>query len=124
MDNKYDEARIIHYQLLEKIAMMFEQGNPAGVKAFLSNMNLVKNYMRLPITPVDEHLADNLIPYLAIFGGQIKVSKITDHTLTNIFTCEKFFDIKFKIDQNIISVKDQESASIAAASTAIKRGTS
>jgi 4-hydroxy-tetrahydrodipicolinate synthase len=60
MDNKYNQARIIHYQLLEKIAMMFEQGNPAGVKAFLSNMKLVKNYMRLPITPVDEDLMNRI----------------------------------------------------------------
>lgn len=49
--------------------------------------------------PVDLHLADNLIPFLALVGGQIKVSKITNHTLTNIYVCEKFLDNKFDIDK-------------------------
>ncbi len=55
--------------------------------------------------PVDSHLADNLIPFLAIYGGKIKVSKITDHTLTNIYVCEQFLEDKFTIDKenNIIS---------------------
>ena len=47
---------------------------------------------------VDLHLADNLIPFLSIFGGKIKVSKITNHTLTNIYVCEQFFDKKFDVD--------------------------
>ena len=56
--------------------------------------------------PIDKHTADNLIPFLALFGGKIKVSKITKHTRTNIWVCEQFFEKKFNIDeeQNIISV--------------------
>ena len=54
--------------------------------------------------PVDSHLADNLIPFLALFGGKINVSKITNHTLTNIYVCEQFLDNKFEVDKekNII----------------------
>lgn len=53
---------------------------------------------------VDRHLADNLIPFLGIFGGSISVSEITKHTLTNIYVTELFLDVKFKIDRenNII----------------------
>lgn len=56
--------------------------------------------------PVDQHTSDNLIPFLAIAGGQIKVSKITNHTRTNIWVCEQFLDKKFEIDEenNIIKV--------------------
>ncbi len=56
--------------------------------------------------PVDKHTADNLIPFLAVAGGKIKVSKITNHTKTNIWVCEQFLDKKFNIDEenNIISV--------------------
>jgi len=59
--------------------------------------------------PVDSHLADNLVPFLSIVGGKIKVSKITDHTLTNIYVCEQFLDDKFTIDKenNIISYNAQ-----------------
>ena len=52
--------------------------------------------------PVDEHLADNLIPWLALFGGKMKVSKVSNHTRTNIYTTEKFLDVKFKVKDNII----------------------
>jgi len=56
--------------------------------------------------PIDKHTADNLIPFLALSGGKIKVSKITNHCKTNIWVCEKFLDKKFNIDEknNIISV--------------------
>ncbi len=55
---------------------------------------------------VDKHLCDNLIPFLALIGGRIKVSEITAHALTNIYTVEKFLGKIFKIDKDnkIISV--------------------
>jgi RNA 3'-terminal phosphate cyclase (GTP) len=57
--------------------------------------------------PIDSHTADSLIPFLAMFGGKIKVSEITKHTKTNIWVCEQFLEKKFDIDEanNIISVK-------------------
>lgn len=56
---------------------------------------------------VDQHIADNLIPILALVGGQIKVSEITAHTLTNIYTVEKFLGKMFDVDSEnrVISVK-------------------
>ncbi|MBS3168001.1 RNA 3'-phosphate cyclase [Candidatus Woesearchaeota archaeon] len=52
---------------------------------------------------VDSFTADQLLIYMAIKGsGEIRVSKITDHTITNIQTIEKFLDVKFKIKDNII----------------------
>lgn len=54
--------------------------------------------------PVDKYTADNLIPFIALFGGRIKVSKITEHTMTNMWVCEHFTDVKFKVEGNIISV--------------------
>jgi RNA 3'-terminal phosphate cyclase (GTP) len=49
--------------------------------------------------PIDSHLADNLIPFLALKGGKIRVSQITNHTLTNIYTCEAFLGKIFSIDK-------------------------
>jgi RNA 3'-terminal phosphate cyclase (GTP) len=51
---------------------------------------------------VDRHLADNIIPLLALVKGQIKTSKITDHTLTNIYAVEQFLGKTFKIENNLI----------------------
>lgn len=58
---------------------------------------------------VDEHLADNLIPLLALVGGRIKTSNITEHIRTNIYTTEQFLDVKFEIneEEKSILVKEQ-----------------
>lgn len=57
--------------------------------------------------PVDRHLADNLIPFIGLIGDTIKVSEITDHTLTNIYVCEQFLGKIFEVDKEnkIISAK-------------------
>jgi len=49
---------------------------------------------------VDRHLADNLIPYMGMLGGRVKVSCFTDHILTNIFVTEKFLERRFFIDKD------------------------
>lgn len=56
--------------------------------------------------PVDSHLEDNLIPFLGLFGGRIKVPEITKHTLTNIYVTEQFLNVKFNVDEEnkIISI--------------------
>ena len=46
---------------------------------------------------VDAHLADQLIPYLALAGGSFTVSEISLHTKTNIWTAGHFLQAKFEI---------------------------
>lgn len=53
--------------------------------------------------PVDSYTADNLIPFIAMFGGSIKVSEITPHTRANIWVCEQFTNREFTVEENIIS---------------------
>jgi len=48
---------------------------------------------------VDVHLADNLIPLLAIAGGTIKTARITDHIRANVYVCEQFLGMRFRIDE-------------------------
>jgi RNA 3'-terminal phosphate cyclase (GTP) len=48
---------------------------------------------------VDVHLADNLIPLLAFVGGKIKTARITDHIRANIYVCERFLDVRFRVDE-------------------------
>ncbi|MCM8781403.1 MAG: RNA 3'-terminal phosphate cyclase [Candidatus Omnitrophica bacterium] len=52
---------------------------------------------------VDLHLADNLIPWLALLGGKIKTSEVTLHTQTNIWICELFLGKIFTVRDNTIS---------------------
>ncbi len=50
--------------------------------------------------PVDRHMGDILIPYMAVAEGRstIQVSEITMHTLTNIKVAEMIAEIKFEVE--------------------------
>jgi RNA 3'-terminal phosphate cyclase (ATP) len=47
---------------------------------------------------VDCHLADNVIPLLALAGGRLRTERITGHIRSNIYVCEKFGGAHFSID--------------------------
>lgn len=49
---------------------------------------------------VDIHLADQLIPYMALAGdSSYTVRELTPHALTNIWVTEQFLDVKFRIEE-------------------------
>ncbi|WP_292380833.1 RNA 3'-terminal phosphate cyclase [Methanosarcina sp. UBA289] len=49
---------------------------------------------------VDTHLADQLIPYMALAGdSSYTVRELSLHTATNIWITEQFLDVKFKIEE-------------------------
>ena len=50
---------------------------------------------------VGHHLADNLVPLLALVGGSITTDKISGHIRSNIYVCEQFLDVAFSINENI-----------------------
>jgi len=54
---------------------------------------------------VDKYLADQLLPFLALFGGSIKAGEITDHCLTNIYVIEKFTGVRFRVEGKVISIQ-------------------
>jgi len=55
---------------------------------------------------VDHHLADQLIPFMALMpGSKIKVREVSPHTQTNIEIVEQFLPVKFEVKDNVIEVK-------------------
>jgi 4-hydroxy-tetrahydrodipicolinate synthase len=56
MRGELDVARAAHYKLFDVTKMFFEQGNPGGVKAALAHMELMDEFMRLPLFPVSDEL--------------------------------------------------------------------
>jgi 4-hydroxy-tetrahydrodipicolinate synthase len=53
LKNNFKAAREIQFRFLESIELLFADGNPSGVKAFLNVMNLCQNNLRLPLVPVN-----------------------------------------------------------------------
>ena len=52
LKNNFKLAREIQFKYLEMIELLFAEGNPSGVKAIMSVMNLCENILRLPLVPV------------------------------------------------------------------------
>ncbi|MBI2142420.1 RNA 3'-terminal phosphate cyclase [Candidatus Woesearchaeota archaeon] len=49
--------------------------------------------------PVDKYLADQLIPFMALAGGRMKASEITEHCTTNMHVVESFLGKVFEVDK-------------------------
>ncbi len=67
-DNNRVAALVHHYQMLDVINALFADGNPAGIKALLDHMGIVKNNLRLPMVKVNRSLNVELKKY-AQFSG-------------------------------------------------------
>jgi 4-hydroxy-tetrahydrodipicolinate synthase len=52
MKGEYDAARKIHHRFIDLFSLLFVDGNPAGVKAMLSEMGYIENVLRLPLVPM------------------------------------------------------------------------
>lgn len=50
-NGEYEPARKIHHKFTELYKLLFVDGNPAGVKALLNDMNMIENVLRLPLVP-------------------------------------------------------------------------
>lgn len=48
---EYEPARKIHHKFIDLFSLLFVDGNPAGVKAMLHEMGMIKNILRLPLVP-------------------------------------------------------------------------
>lgn len=48
---EFGAAQKIHHMFTDLYSLLFVDGNPAGVKALLSEMGFIKNQLRLPLVP-------------------------------------------------------------------------
>lgn len=68
LNKKVDEAYKLHYKLADSIDMIFEQGNPAGIKEVFKHRGLSENTVRLPLVNVDENLSVRLYNFIKNLG--------------------------------------------------------
>src|SRR5690606_1834874 len=67
LNRKADEAYKIHYKLTDAINMIFEQGNPGGIKEIFKHLGLCENNLRLPLVNVNQGLSDRLADFVKKF---------------------------------------------------------
>ena len=58
-------ARLLHYKCLEGNDLLFAENNPAGVKAFLAELGIIENVLRLPLVPLSKDLQKRVKHYLS-----------------------------------------------------------
>jgi len=59
------KAKAINDPLIEAYDIMFAENNPSGVKAFMHEMGLLENEVRLPVVPLSEPVYGRVKTYLA-----------------------------------------------------------
>lgn len=52
LTHEMSNAKGLLYKMLEGFDLLFEENNPAGVKAFLAEMGVIQNQLRLPLLPL------------------------------------------------------------------------
>jgi 4-hydroxy-tetrahydrodipicolinate synthase len=60
LNKRVEDAYKLHYLLSDAIDMIFEQGNPAGIKEVFKSLGLSENTVRLPLVNTDVDLAKRL----------------------------------------------------------------
>lgn len=60
LQRKVDEAYELQYFIMDAIDMIFEQGNPAGIKEVFTSLGLCENTVRLPLVNVNEDLVNRI----------------------------------------------------------------
>jgi RNA 3'-terminal phosphate cyclase (ATP) len=76
-----------------------ERGKRAELVGEEAARNIIKELGS--VSTVDVHLADQLIPYIALADGksEMKVREITKHLETNMYVTKKFLDVEFVIEK-------------------------
>ncbi|QZK90194.1 4-hydroxy-tetrahydrodipicolinate synthase [Flavobacterium sp. CHNK8] len=69
LERKVDEAFKTQYLLADSIDMIFEQGNPAGIKQIFQSLGIGSNTVRLPLVTVDESLEKRIDTFVKKING-------------------------------------------------------
>lgn len=66
LNGNAQEAIQLNNPLLEAYQLMFEENNPAGIKAFLFEQGIIQNFVRLPIVPLSKPVHQKIKAYLEV----------------------------------------------------------
>ncbi len=67
LEGKNKEAYDLHYRLMDAISLIFEENNPAGIKAVLKARKIISDEVRLPLVPASEDLQDRISEFVNNF---------------------------------------------------------
>jgi 4-hydroxy-tetrahydrodipicolinate synthase len=65
LKNQFQKAAELHLKLLPAYDLLFVENNPAGVKAFLYELKIIENELRLPLVPLSAPFHQKVKDFLA-----------------------------------------------------------
>ena len=68
MAGDFSMAKRLNDLMVEGYSYMYEENNPAGIKAYLAEQGVIENVLRLPLVPVSEPLQAKIHKYLQKFA--------------------------------------------------------
>ncbi len=66
LEGKAKEAYKLHFKLMDVTAQIFEENNPAGIKAVFEALGLAQDTVRLPLVVASEGLKDKIKKTVAL----------------------------------------------------------
>ena len=69
LNGEVKRAFALHYQMMPVIDYIFEEGNPAGIKALFNVIGLCSNHLRLPLVPVSPALYEKIEIFVNDFNA-------------------------------------------------------
>ncbi|MCF6180953.1 4-hydroxy-tetrahydrodipicolinate synthase [Lutibacter sp.] len=64
LEGKVNKAYSLYYKLMDSINYIFEEGNPAGIKALLEKLNITSKNVRLPLVEVSKELHQKIANFI------------------------------------------------------------
>lgn len=64
LEGAFAKAYSLHYKVMPSIDLIFEEGNPAGIKSLLQHKEICKDHVRLPLVKATEALDQKIGAFL------------------------------------------------------------
>ncbi|MEP0265626.1 4-hydroxy-tetrahydrodipicolinate synthase [Dokdonia sp.] len=64
LEGAFAKAYQFHYTVMPSIDLIFEEGNPAGIKSLLQHIGICKDYVRLPLVKASDTLNQKIGSFL------------------------------------------------------------
>lgn len=64
IQGKAKEACQLHYQVADSIDLIFEEGNPAGIKSMLKKLQITSDEVRLPLVKASDSLQNRIADFM------------------------------------------------------------
>lgn len=76
LQGKITSAYAVHYHIMDSIFLIFKEGNPAGIKVILEELNICNSNVRLPLVAASQELRNEIRKFMTTFKDKRSVNSL------------------------------------------------